>query len=185
MLLLRISLCLLFGLGINIAAASEIHINTPVSVYSQSEQPIQLAAKLDSRRRGNCSTSPDVWTINLCEPPPSFCYFVSEQVKLWLPEKQRSKRMDKLEIKKSGSKPSETVIKRWSASQKVLDWPKMIPIESDAVYNLMLDKSDSEKVIKMRKIQYNPNTDSRAKLLKLLNEKGCVSQVKMLESEQS
>ncbi len=184
MLFLRISLCLVFGLGINFAAASEILIKEPATVYSQDKQSLQLAAKIDSRRRGDCGVPPDAWTINICEPPPSFCYYAAKQVKLWLPKEQRSKRMDKLEVKKDGN-ANETVSKRWSASQITVDWPNMIPIEDGVDYLIKLKNWDSSKQVKMNKIEYAPNKNNNETLLKLLKEKGCTPQANMLKSQQS
>ena len=179
-MLLRISLCLMLGFGINIAVALEISISDSAAAYSQGE--LQLAAKLDTRRRGNCGISPDVWTINLCDPPQTFCYFAPEQVKLWLPKEKRSKRMDRLEFKKADdTMTNETVIKRWSNSDTVLEWPAMISIESGTKYLIKLKKWESSKTIQMYKIEYNPNTDDDAQLLKLLKSSKCNSQADRLE----
>jgi len=179
MLLRSMSLCLTLGLGINFATASEI-LNT-TTIYEQGEQPLQVAAKLDTRRRGDCGTPPDAWTLNICEPHP-FCYVASKTVKLWLSEKQRSGRMDKLVIKKSGT--PKGIEERWSASKKTLDWPiRKMPIESGKAYLIKLKNSSSSNEISMYEIPETKQTlDEQVEFMK---EKGCTPQVEMIAGQQS
>ncbi|MDM8561688.1 hypothetical protein [Candidatus Parabeggiatoa sp. HSG14] len=184
MLSLRILLSVMLGLSINTSIASESD-ESPSAVYFQGKQSIVIARKKDSRQRGECGISPNVWTLNLCESN-TFCYVAKEKVSFWLPDEQRSKITVRVIIENT-----ETQVKaelNWEASEPILAWPtKKMPLSSEVdFFSIELKKRRSStlhKEIILYKIPVALQTN--AEKANWMAQKGCVSQAKMLIEEQT
>ncbi len=100
--------------------------------------------------RGECGTSPSVWALNICQSR-KFCYAAPDKVSLWL--ENRPKGTVKVLVKNLNT--SDFVQFGWKASDAMtLDWPKKVPISSNATYNIKIwnRKFSSEKKISLYQI---------------------------------
>ncbi|MDM8569331.1 hypothetical protein QUF50_07470, partial [Thiotrichales bacterium HSG1] len=90
-------------------------------IIQYSQEPIHLAEKPDSRRRGtNCGVPPNVWAISMCKTD-SFCYANPKDVVLWLPPVKRNEGSNFVTIKNLDA--YRRITKRWRASDATIPWP--------------------------------------------------------------
>ena len=179
MLLLRISLLAALGFGFNAATASDI-LETTSPAYSQGE-PLMVAGRTGSRRRGECGTLPDAWAVNFCEEG-SFCYVAGQPVNLWLPEEKRSGRStDRVTIKNVYT--NKSVSKAWKKTKATLLWPVGdMPIESGTTYEIKLKKGRDyfSREITLYQIPANLSRDEQVSKMR---QKGCETQADTLEEQ--
>ena len=141
-MLLRIFSLLALGMSLNIATASETIDGTIATGY-QGQQPLLLAERYTSRRRGiECQGTPPSdatdWTLNICEYV-QFCYVDPQDIKLWLPDnKLPVTGKAKVVIKKSGSSEIQAT-GRWGKG-KTWNWPEGASIETGTTYLITLRK---------------------------------------------
>ncbi len=179
----RISISLALGLSLNTGLASE-----PLerSVYSQ-EQPLVIALKLDSRRRGvegECDTPYDIWTLNLAQACKieSFCYRAQEDVKFWLPKSERFGRMT-LILKTRRPRQKEKL--PWSSKKDTLPWPvELMPIQSGSKYRLQLKTRQGiefDRFITLHEMPAELETTTE----QWMREQGCTQQADQLTPEEN
>ena len=177
MLLLRISLLAALGFGLNTATASDI-LETTSPAYFQGE-PLMVAGRAGSRRRGDCGTPPDAWAIDFCENG-SFCYVAGQPVKLWLPKEKRSGRStDRVTIKTS----EKSVTRAWKKHQPTLLWPvSKLPIKSGTTYKIKLKKGRNyfSRKITLHQIPANLSRDEQVSQMR---QEGCNLQADMLKDQ--
>jgi hypothetical protein len=192
----RISISLALGLSLNTGLASEPleHIS---SVYSQ-EQPLVIAFKQDSRRRGvegECDI-PDaisddedgkLWIMNLAQACKieSFCYRAQEEVKFWLPKIERSGRMTLiLKTPRSKTQKRQTEKLRWSSQKKTLPWPELMPIQSGTKYRMLLKTRQGvefDRFITLHEMPAELETTTE----QWMREQGCTQQADQLIPEEN
>ncbi|MDM8557475.1 hypothetical protein [Candidatus Parabeggiatoa sp. HSG14] len=180
MLLLRIFLMLALGLTINSATASEVSDDTTI-LFPQGEQPLLLAGKLGSRRRddnqNNCGTSPNVWTLNICESAP-FCYVTPLDMNLWLAKDKRTGQTERLTIVNNFT--GQKTERRWKAKNPTLHWPiKDMPIQSGTSY-LMILKKGRHSFSNGITLYQIPADLSISEQVREMKQKGCIPQTEML-----
>jgi hypothetical protein len=184
MLSLRTSFLLALGLtvGFGTTQAADNLQNATITATQPSSVPLRLAEKFSARRRGECGTPPNVWSVNLCEAIP-FCYVTEKRVSLWLPAEQRSGRTtDRLVIKDPDSQ--QEVELRWPASLAVMDWPfKQLPIHSGTSYLIKLKEDSNYHEIILQQVP--PEITGVADKVAWMKQRGCVQQAEMLLDEQN
>jgi hypothetical protein len=178
MLSLRFIFLLLLYCYLGKSFANELEQITPVTV--QNLQPLWLAEKFESRRRGLEEIPPNIWAINISRQH-NFCYLTPEKIVLWLPEEQRSGQMDRLIIK--DSKTQQAIKLRWLANETALAWPsERLPLQPDHTYIITLSGSFSENKIVVHQIPIgNQTVAGQAEWMK---RHGCDWQAEMLLEEQ-
>ncbi len=189
----RISLSIALGLSLNTGLASEPLENIR-SVYSQ-EQPLVIALKLDSRRRGvegECDIPDDIsddengklWIVNLAQACKieSFCYRAQEEVKFWLPKSERSGRMT-LILKTR--RPRQTEELPWSSQKDTLPWPvEQMPIQSGTKYRLQLKTRQGVEFDRFITLHQIP-AESEITTVQWMVQQGCTQQADQLIPEES
>jgi hypothetical protein len=178
MLSLRFIFLLLLYCYLGKSFANELEQITPVTV--QNLQPLRLAEKFESRRRGLEEIPPNIWAINISRQH-NFCYLTPEKIVLWLPEEQRSGQMDRLIIK--DSKTQQAIKLRWLANETALAWPsERLPLQPGHTYIITLSGSFSENKIVVHQIPIgNETVAGQAEWMK---RHGCDWQAEMLLEEQ-
>ena len=174
MLFVRVSIFLVLSLSVNTNKAME-----DGAIYPQQSQPIVIGKKKDSRQRGGCGTSQDVWALNICETD-KFCYTNQSQVSLWLGERPKEAGMVKLENTETGN----SVDLRWKASAETLVWPvKKFPIQPNTFYWVEISTRTFRFSKKIVLQQIPADRKTLAEKTKWMEDNGCTSQAKMLREK--
>ena len=181
MLSLRaIVLFILFGyLGENFA--NELEPITPV-MAAKPPQPLWIAEKFESRRRGAEEIPPNIWAINISRHH-KFCYLTPEKIVLWLPEDKRSGQIGRLIIQ--DNKTQQTIKLRWLGNETMLAWPsEQLPIQSNHTYSIKLIDgfNYNENKIVVHQIPIGNQTVTRQ--ADWMKQHGCDWQAEMLLEKQ-
>ncbi|NJO14352.1 MAG: hypothetical protein HC877_00965 [Thioploca sp.] len=180
MLSLRfIFLLMLYCCYLGKSFANELEQVTPVTV--KNPQPLWLAEKFESRRRGLENTPPKIWAINI-HHYRDFCYLTPEEIVLWLPEDNRSGQLDRLIIKE---KQTQREIKlRWLAHETTLAWPNnRLPIQPGHTYLIKLGDASEYNEIIVHQIPLKNQTI--AGQIQWMKQQGCDWQAEMLLEKQT
>lgn len=188
-LILIPSFGLIFSSYLNTAIAVEEDCSSNMFFsqdYSQEKQTSltdKQNKKKEQRRRGDCNTLPHLWTVSLCQAG-SFCYIATKPVQIWLPQHQRSGRMnDRVIIKHLDSKTM--TVKSWASTNAIMAWPlKQIPLQSETVYLIGIKKRGEYTLNKMVFYQI-PAHWTKAEQAAEMRKKGCIQQAELLEKQES
>jgi len=147
-----------------------------------SQEPIQLAEKIDTRRRGlrgnSCDNPPNVWAISMCQTD-SFCYANPNEVSLWLPPVKRADGSNFVTVKNLDTK--QEITKRWQVSDITIPWPiEEVPLTTGTSYTIRLSNRDGSNSYSLILNAIPPNLLKLAERLEWMKEKGCTRQVEML-----
>ena len=129
--------------------------------------------------RGECGTSPNVWTLNICQSY-KFCYAAPDEVSLWLEKRPRGT----AKVLVENSNTSDSIRLSWRKSDTTLDWQeKLVPIYSGASYRIKIwqRKFRFEKEISLYQIP--PELKTITAKAKWMKHNGCQSQAEMLLTE--
>ncbi len=150
------------------------------------QEPIQLAEKIDTRRRGlrgsGCGNPPDVWAISMCETD-FFCYADPNEVSLWLPLVKRTEGANFVTIK--NLETQQEITKRWQVSDITIPWPiEEVPITTETKYIIRLSNRNGSKSFSVILNMIPTELLELTKRLEWMKEKGCTQQTEIILDEQ-
>lgn len=157
-------------------------LTEPLSVHKADPNLVSTLAQLLTEKgnvyRTTVPTSKDVWLVDVSTPKRYYCVEPSQNVTLWLPEKQ-TRRASTMLIK---HKPTDTAVKvKWPARKMTLDWPRIkMPIHYGDTYTVEItNRSNSvfKKLILYQLPKHLP-TDSH-KVVWMVG-RGCIPQANLL-----
>ncbi|MDM8564991.1 hypothetical protein QUF74_05000 [Candidatus Halobeggiatoa sp. HSG11] len=148
-----------------------------------SQEPIQLAEKFDTRRRGmGCGTPPSIWAMGMCKID-SFCYANPEDVILWLPPVKRTEGSNFITVKNLATQ--QEITKRWQISDTTIPWPiEEVPLTTETNYSIRLSNRNGVNTYSVILNMIPSELSKITQQIEWMKEKGCTQQAEMFLNKQ-